>query len=82
MIHQAFLTACYILGSNYHSGQGSDGYRLLCLAETRAKREHSAWNIGRTVEQLDKNQLYPKGCDFRNHVAYFLKTMKKHRFHI
>ena len=80
MIHQAFLAACYMLGVNYHTGQWSKGYRLLCLADQRAKREHSAWNVGRTVDQLAEHKLYPKGCEFRNNVAYFLRRMRKHRF--
>lgn len=79
MNHQAFLTVCYMLGLHYHSGQASKGYALLCMASERAKREHSAWNVYRTVEQLQEHRLYPKGCEFRNRVAYFLRKMRHHR---
>lgn len=79
MNHQAFLVVCYILGTNYHSGQWSKGYSLLCLAEMRARREHSSWNIGRTCEQLRNHELYPKHCAFRKLVAYYLFRMRKHR---
>ena len=79
MNHQAFLVVCYILGSRYHSGQCSKGYALLCMAQTRAAREHSAWNVGRTVEQLDNHRLYKQGGKFRNQVAAILWRMRKHR---
>lgn len=82
MQHQAFLVVCYLLGSRYHSGQWSNGYRLMCLAEKRARREHSAWNVGRTVEQLKAGKLYPKGSNFRNAVAAILWKMRKHRFYL
>lgn len=79
MYHYAFLVACYILGTSYHSGQASKGYRLLCLADQRACREHTGVSIGRTVFQLQTHLLYPKGCDFRNAVAYFLKRLRHQR---
>ena len=80
MHHIAFLAVCYLLGSRYHSGQWSKGYQLLCLADQRSRREHSALNIGRVVEHLDNNTLYPKDGTFRNMVAYYLHKMRKHRF--
>jgi hypothetical protein len=82
MVEQAYLVACYILGSRYHSGQWSKGYRLLCQASERAARNHSAWDIGRTVEQLEDHKLYRQGSEFRNMVAYFLRHMRKHRFNL
>lgn len=80
MSEQAFLTVCYMLGSRYHSGQSSKGYRLLCLAERYASRNHSAWNVGRTLEHLDNHTLYPQGGAFRNCVAAILFRMRRHRF--
>lgn len=79
MEYQAYLTACYILGYRYHSGQWSKGYSLLCLALERGKRDYSGWNIGRTVEQLENHQLYCQNSKFRNMVAFFLKKMRKCR---
>lgn len=79
MEHQAYLTACYILGYRYHSGQWSKGYSLLCMASERGKREHSCWNVGQTMEQLEKHQLYAQNSKFRNQVAYFLKSLRKYR---
>lgn len=78
MEHQAYLTACYILGYRYHSGQWSKGYSLLCMASERGKREHSCWNVGRTMEQLE-NHSPVCSQKFRDMVAYFLKKMRKHR---
>jgi len=79
MWHQAFLVACYILGFNYHSGQASKGYQLVCLAQRRGCQEHSAWSVGRTVESLNNPMIYPKAGTFRNAVAYCLRRMKIHR---
>jgi CxxC motif-containing protein (DUF1111 family) len=80
MYEQAFLVVCYKLGASYHTGQWSPGYRLQCLASSRAARNHSAWNIGRTLEQLDGHVLYMQGGPFRNAVACILRSMRKHRF--
>lgn len=79
MHHQAYLVACYMLGMQYHSGQWSNGYRLLCLADQRANREHPGWDIGRTVEQLSAGELYQHGGVFRNAVAYYLNKLRKYR---
>lgn len=79
MYEQAFLTACYILGLRYHSGQWSKGHRLMCLAEQRGSRNHSAWDIGRTVEQLQDHQVYPRGGEFRCAVAFWLLRLRHHR---
>ena len=78
MFEQAYLTACYILGSRYHSGQASKGYRLLCQASERARREHPGWRIDTSWEQL--YALYPKGGEFRNAVAFWLKSMRHSRW--
>lgn len=83
MRHLAYLTACYILGSRYHTGQSSKGYRILCLAQERCKREHSALDIGRVIDGLysrtDCGYTYPKGCKFRKAVAFFLRRMRHSR---
>lgn len=79
MYEQAYLVACYMLGERYHSGQWSKGYRLLCLAEERGRRNHSCWDIGRTVEQLREHKLYRQGGDFRRAVAYMLNSLLKYR---
>lgn len=75
-----FLVVCYKLGVNYHSGQWSKGYRLLCLAQMRADQEHTGMNLGRTLEQLDKHTLYPKGGSFRNEISIILMKMRHYRF--
>lgn len=85
MNHLAYLTACYILGTRYHSGQSSKGDRLQCQAQERARREHSALNLGRVVDGLyghtfPEGYTYPQGCKFRRTVAHFLRRMRHSRF--
>lgn len=79
MYEQAYLVACYMLGERYHSGQFSKGYRLLCMAKERGRRNHSAWDIGRTVEQLREHKLYRQNEPFRRAVAYMLNQLRKYR---
>jgi hypothetical protein len=78
MQHLAFLTACYKLGTRYHTGQWSRGYRLACLASERCRREHSALNIGRVVELLDSHSRI-QSQEFRDCVAYHLRKLARHR---
>ncbi len=84
MHHLAYLTACYWLGMRYHSGQWSKGYRLLCLADQRGRREHSALNIGRIAGDIEVNgrisTLHPHGGEFRRVLAYYLRKLRKYRF--
>lgn len=79
MCELAYLTACYILGSRYHSGQWSRGYRALCLAQKRALVENSGLDIGRVAEHLDAHTLYRSGSEFRNAVAAALRRMRHSR---
>lgn len=79
MHHLAYLTAIYKLGLQYHSGQWSKGYRLLCIADKRAKKYHSALDLGRIVENLDSHKFYRKGDKFRNLVAFYLNALRKYR---
>lgn len=80
MNHLAYLTAVYWLGERYHSGQGSRGYYLLCLAWQRAFREHCCVDLGRTCEQLrTHSKLYPKHTPFRREVARHLFNMRRVR---
>lgn len=79
MFELGYLFACYILGSRYHTGQWSTGYAMMCMASMRAKRENSALDIGRAVELLNNQRIYPKGCEPRNIVAYWLKRMRHRR---
>lgn len=77
MAELAYLTAVYKLGRDYHSGQWSKGYRLLCIADQRARRQ--GISLGRIVEQLETDRLYKKGCRFRQLVAFWLFNLRKHR---
>ena len=79
MYEQAYLVACYMLGERYHSGQFSKGYRLLCMAEERGRRNHSAWSVARSAYQLREHKLYRQGGDFRRAVAYMLNKLRKYR---
>lgn len=79
MYLQAYLVACYILGTQYHSGQFSKGYSLQCMVDEYVRREYPGWNISRTMEHLDMHTLYGKHSSFRNAVAYCLFRMRKHR---
>ena len=90
MNHLAYCVAIYALAYHNHSGQSSKGYRLLCLACERVRREHSALSLGRVVEELGLiggdtqliergKVLYPKDGKFRQLVAMYLHHLRKHR---
>ena len=76
MMHQAYLTAVYMLGTRYHSGQWSRGYQLACIAQERMNREHSCADVGRMAEHLDGHTLYSRGSPFRNAVACCLRRLR------
>lgn len=79
MNHLAYLTVVYMLGSRYHSGQWSRGYRLACLASERAKREHSGLDLGRMCEQLRAHAPF-QSKSFRARVAFYLRKLRKYRY--
>ena len=82
LMHElAYLIAVYKLGSDYHSGQWSKGYRLLSLASIRLKRTQH--NSSRMYDQLFHDQkygVYPKHSKFRSLVAYYLFKLRKYRW--
>jgi hypothetical protein len=88
--HLAFMTAIYRIALRHHSGQWSRGYRLMCYTKTRVARYHSALDIGRVCEGLDyhspsvnifgrKAMKYPKHCQFRKDVAYYMMKIRHWR---
>lgn len=74
----AYLAACYWLGSNYHSGQWSRGYRCLCQAQQYSLREYGV-DLGRHWDQLSSHSRL-QGQQYRNYVAYWLRRMKGSRY--
>lgn len=75
----AYLIAVYILGTRYHSGQASKGYRLAYIADERARR--SGIDLGRQVENLAdrrKKKIYTK--EHIKMVACCLRKLRKYRF--
>ena len=84
MHHLAYLMTCYILGVRYHSGQWSKGYELLCMAQERASREHSALDLGRQMENLaDRNKrrrIYSP--EYIKAVAFWMRKMRKYRHNL
>lgn len=80
MQHLAYLIVMYKLGSDYHSGQASNGYKMMCQAQQRLAEHHNIFQPSRIVDHLRCHTLYPKGGDFRNAVAYYLKKFKKYRW--
>lgn len=80
-----YLAAIVHLGTRYHSGQWSKGYRLQCLAEKRMYREFSvsAYVILRCaglVETDDKTSYrYRKHTQPRKLLAFWLKRLRHSR---
>ena len=72
----SYLTACYILGTRYHSGQWSRGYSAFNIANQFALRD--GISLGRIVEQLSKHSIL-QSRQFRSSVAYYLWRMKGSR---
>lgn len=69
----AYLVALHRLGSVYHSGQWSKGYRLMCLADTYSRRWYGiapAWPSHFGGES---------NVRFRRAVAYWLRHLRHHR---
>lgn len=65
-----YLIALYVFGRDYHSGSGSKGYRLMCLADRYAKQWYnvnlsgsSDVRIDTENEELIFNQLVEKYSD-------------------
>ena len=77
MHHLAYCYACYMLGRDYHSGQASKGYLLLCLAKQRLRREHN-YHTPMSMEAMLRKPLC-RNQEFRNLVAYYLKKLRKYR---
>jgi hypothetical protein len=75
----AYLYVVWRLGRDYHSGQWSRGYRILCLAEHRCAREwrgiHSLDCVDR---ELKEHAAYVKP-EFRSYVAFWLRRMRHSR---
>jgi hypothetical protein len=55
------LRAVYVLCSDYHSGQGSRGYRLLCVLDRKLKRMAKTLGYAKYAhtEQAEKVRKHP-----------------------
>lgn len=84
MNHIAYLYVCYRLGRDYHSGQSSRGYKLLCQAMDRCQQYHPGISFDRMDCCLSSpiGFVYPKNCAFRKLVAFYLNKLRKYRWEL
>ena len=60
------LLALYVLCNDYHSGQSSRGYRLLCLLDRKLRRLNKRYGyadvhlMDGTAERVRKAEFYPE----------------------
>lgn len=73
--HLAALTAIYILARDYHSGQASKGYRLLCMAQERCLREHNV-HIGRVITLFEDDDVV-QSVQFKSIVRELIDRWQK-----
>lgn len=78
----AYHWAIYRLCRDYHSGQSSKGYRLLCIADQRFQRDHSRYgysSLGKIDEMYCGRFTITRKSFTRKRMAFYLRKLMKFR---